>query len=59
MQFDDAIKRREHWGSKLCNHPSLEKEYIHGSQTGDYVCTQCGRVVELEERSDEKSRATE
>jgi hypothetical protein len=28
--------------NKPCNHPHLEKEYILGASTGDYICTQCG-----------------
>jgi hypothetical protein len=34
----------EKWGDKPCDHKHLEKEYYHGSATGDYVCKQCGRA---------------
>lgn len=44
MKLEEANERREMWGDKPCNHPSLEKEYYMGSQTGDYVCTICGAV---------------
>lgn len=44
MQTTDAIKLREKWGDKPCNHKNLEKEYHAGSATGDYVCKQCGRA---------------
>ena len=30
--------------SKACPHPQLEKEYILGGQTGDYICTSCGKT---------------
>jgi len=40
----DFIKKQ--WGNKPCKHPQLEKEYIMGSSTGDYICVQCGRVVD-------------
>lgn len=30
---------------KPCDHPKTEKEYYLGSDTGDKVCTTCGRVV--------------
>lgn len=45
MQLKEAQKIRKQWGDKPCtleNH-SLEKEYYLGSDTGDYVCTICGR----------------
>lgn len=43
MQMMEALKLRERWGNKPCDHPSLDKEYDLGTTTGDYVCTQCGR----------------
>ena len=43
MQSSEAIKLREKWGDKPCDHESLDKEYYLGSATGDYVCKQCGR----------------
>lgn len=42
MQFDEIKDIREKWGDKPCDHPNIEKEYMLGAQTGDYVCTQCG-----------------
>jgi len=27
-----------------CSHDHFEKEYILGSDTGDYVCTGCGKI---------------
>ncbi len=42
MQMETAKQIRHEWGDKLCDHPHFEKEYYLGSQTGDYVCTQCG-----------------
>lgn len=44
MQFDEAKELREKWGNNPCDHPHIDKEYILGSGTGDYVCTQCGRT---------------
>lgn len=43
MQAKTARRLREAWGDKPCNHPNLEKEYELGSDTGDYVCTSCGK----------------
>lgn len=42
MQFEEIQRIREEWGDKPCDHPSIDNEYILGSQTGDYVCIQCG-----------------
>jgi hypothetical protein len=44
MQFKEANRLRDEWGSKPCNHPGIEKEYYWGAQTGDYVCTTCGKA---------------
>ena len=41
MQIKEAMKLKEAWGDKPCNHPELAKEYELGAATGDYVCTQC------------------
>lgn len=46
MQFERRMAIRKQWGDKQCGHPFIEKEYMQGSQTGDYICTQCGREVE-------------
>lgn len=43
MQLREALELRKKWGDKHCNHPHLEKEYDLGAQTGDWVCTTCGR----------------
>ena len=44
MQMYQADEIREAWGNKPCDHPTLQPEYILGGQTGDYVCTVCGKV---------------
>lgn len=44
MQHDKALELQRKWGNKPCSHSNLEKEYYLGSQTGDYVCTQCGEA---------------
>lgn len=43
MQEKYAKQLRIEWKGKQCIHPSIEKEYYLGSQTGDYVCSTCGR----------------
>ena len=45
MQHEEAKAIRKAWGDKPCNHPKVEKEYYLGSDTGDKVCTTCGREV--------------
>lgn len=62
MQTEQAARLRQDWGDKLCRHPRFEKEYYLGAQTGDYVCTTCGRdfspqetrEIEAKREGDEK-----
>jgi len=44
MQHDKAQEISEKWGDKPCDHPRLEKEYILGASTGDFICTTCGKT---------------
>lgn len=50
MQSREADELRKTWGDKPCVHPRLVKEYYLGTQTGDYVCVQCGREFSDAER---------
>ncbi len=43
LQSKEAEALRKAWGDKPCKHPNLEKEYYLGADTGDWVCTICGR----------------
>lgn len=49
MQMEDAQRLRREWGDRLCAHPSFDKEYYLGAQTGDYVCEQCGEDFTADE----------
>ncbi|MBI5075670.1 MAG: hypothetical protein HZB62_10980 [Nitrospirae bacterium] len=51
MQMDKAQKIRKAWGNKPCPHPTFDKEYCLGSDTGDYICIQCGRSFTKEEKN--------
>ena len=42
MQASKARELRKKYGNKPCNHPELDKEYMSGYGTGDYLCTTCG-----------------
>lgn len=47
MQMDEAQRLREEWkkkGSPSCKHTNREKEYSLGADTGDEVCTKCGKT---------------
>ena len=44
MQMQTAIKLKNAWGDKPCDHIELEKEFDKGTATGDYVCKQCGQA---------------
>lgn len=50
MQNRRAAELRESWGDKPCDHPSFEKEYYLGAQSGDYVCVQCGECFTRSEK---------
>jgi hypothetical protein len=43
MQTDRARLLRQVWGDKPCSHPRIEEEYNLGYETGDYLCTTCGK----------------
>ena len=59
MQYEKAMKLEEDWGNKPCSHPSFQKEYYLSSQTGDYICTQCGESFTRQEKERiEKQRSS-
>lgn len=43
MQSKKAAELKKSWGDQKCSHPYLDKEYINGMATGDYVCTTSSR----------------
>ena len=48
MQSSKAKELRKQWkllGDKPCNHSELVKEYDLGADTGDKVCTRCGKAI--------------
>lgn len=53
MQAEQAKYLRNQWDDKPCNHPKLVKEYIRGAQTGDFICTTCGKVFFSREEADQ------
>jgi len=50
MQNADARELRRQWGDKPCDHPGFDREHYLGANTGDHVCTQCGRLFTFDER---------
>jgi len=56
MQMDKGIELRKAWGNKPCSHPIFDKEYVLGSDTGDYICIQCGRSFTKEEKKEIESQ---
>jgi len=52
MQYDDAQRKRQYQGNEDCEHPDYDKEYYLGAQTGDYVCTSCGAVLDAADRAE-------
>lgn len=55
--MDREERLRKNWGNKPCNHSEIRREkHDLGGATGDYVCTQCGKVfIEGEEWERKKS----
>ncbi len=47
MEFYDALKLRESWGDKPCEHPHLEKMYYAGAFLTVYGCKQCGAEISI------------
>ena len=46
MQAHQGELLRKEWESKgnpHCLHPVLDKEYMRSVDTGDHICTTCGR----------------
>ena len=56
MQFEKAKRLEEAWEKKPCSHPSFQKEYYLSSQTGDYICTQCGKTITPQEKAEIEKR---
>ena len=56
-----AAQLRAEWGDKPCDHPDFRKEYYRGMDTGDVICTQCGRIMTREEffKKPSKNEGTE
>ncbi|MBK5482681.1 hypothetical protein JFV29_12390 [Peribacillus sp. TH16] len=46
--MEEAQELRKDWGDKPSNHLRIVKEYYLGANTGDYVCTTCGRSASRE-----------
>ena len=68
MDYKKAEELRKRWGNKPCSHPSFEKETMrrvdsgewYETKTGDYVCSQCGKVFTRKEKENvEKKRRME
>lgn len=48
MQMQEAQRLRDEWerkGNPPCNHERVEKEYYLGTDTGDKVCSVCGKTM--------------
>ena len=48
MQLEKGRAIRDAWlakGNPECDHPSVDKEYYRGADTGDEVCTRCGAAA--------------
>ena len=56
MQMSKALQLRREYGNNPCSHPGFDREFCFGADTGDKVCTTCGRVLSSEEVEEIKRR---
>ena len=52
MKQKRADELRDAWGDAPCEHPQLAKVYDLGERTGNFACTQCGRVFTFREKAE-------
>jgi hypothetical protein len=52
------MRARPKTANAACEHKNLVKEYILGSQTGDYICGQCDKVFSPAEASEIEASRT-
>jgi transcription initiation factor IIE alpha subunit len=50
MEYYVALKVKEAWGDKPCDHPHLEKEYYSGAFLVTWVCTRCGQEFTIAQK---------
>jgi hypothetical protein len=50
MEYYIALKVKEEWGTKPCDHPHLEKETYSGAYLVTWVCTQCGQEFTIPQK---------
>jgi len=50
MEYLVALKLKDSWGDKPCDHPHLEKEYYTGAYLTNYVCSQCGKEFTIAQK---------
>jgi hypothetical protein len=50
MEYNYALKIRQEWGDKPCDHPRLEKVYYAGAFLTNYACVQCGAEFTIYEK---------
>jgi hypothetical protein len=50
MEYYEALKIREKWGDKPCEHQHLEKMYYAGAFLTVYTCSDCAREFTIAEK---------
>lgn len=50
MEYNKALKLKEEWGNKPCDHPGFEKVYYSGAFLINYVCTTCGAEFTISQK---------
>lgn len=56
MLIEEALKLRRNWamkGNPPCNHEKFSEEFYWNKRTGNYICTNCGKLITSYEREQE------
>jgi hypothetical protein len=46
MDIELAQRLQREWKGKQCDHPNVDKERVRGIESGDWRCTQCGKLYD-------------
>lgn len=55
MEFYEAVKIREKWGDRPCEHNHLEKLYYAGAFLTVYACSECAKEFSIAEKLEKDS----
>jgi hypothetical protein len=50
MEYYNLQKVKDEWGTKPCEHPSLEKIFYTGAFLTTYCCSSCGKEFTIAQK---------